>query len=143
VAFNEITERVLHKARANLHASDRPPVRNGSSTAIRYAVLKIAEEEWGLPVMVKYGDADAVLHDHYPDDDLLFEEVPVSSHETLFSVEPRGDIEAEDRLLLMELFAAIGAWYLGTSTPRYHKTPHHIYLWPESHPIAGMVEQDR
>lgn len=140
--FNDTVETVLQIARDEMATSAPGTQTSKPAGAVAFAVLQVAEQEWGLPVVVKYGDAPAVLRNFDADADRVFGRVCVTDNSRLFSVEPTKPLEPEQLNRLNELFCSIGAWYIGTDTPRYGGKSHILFLWPECHPVTALVEDD-
>lgn len=124
---------------ASVQEDSKP--RKDAAAALRYAVLKRCEhpDHLGLPVLVKYGDAQAVR-----------EEMGVSNNRVwgaemrddwvLFRVEAEDDLTPGDWMALQRQFLAIGAWYVGEASPIHSGNwVHHHFLWPEDHPVLQYM----
>lgn len=97
--------------------------------SIPHAVLHELEDEHELPVVVKYGDADAIMSDYGAD--LCINDYPHDPGWLLFRLESRGLTELE-RSICKDHMQAIGAWFIGWKDNEMH------FLWPKDHPVQDM-----
>lgn len=107
------------------------------SSALRYAVAKRLEDDLDLPVVVKYGDADAVKETYGVEGSSVWG-VDHPPGWSLFRVGVPGQMHAEQDELMHKQFLAIGAWYVGMAEDQLQETHYH-YLWPEDHPVVGSL----
>lgn len=110
--------------------------------AIRYALLTYLEDRTDLPVMVKYGDAGRSRETLGIEDDDVWAAVP-SGNYTLFRIEQEEPFSHGDRSVLDRTMLAIGAWYVGSAGIRGDENwTHHLYVWPDDHPVVQMLDGD-
>lgn len=108
---------------------------------IQYAVLKLLEDAYDLPVVVKYGDADAIkARDGIPDND-VWDAIPDDNDYLLFQVEYEDELSQTETLRLHRTMLAIGAWNVGSAG--FHPHPeweHAMFVWPKDHPVTEINE---
>ena len=111
--------------------------------ALRYAVLKRAEDELDLPALVKYGQSRSVKQTWGRDGPRVWEAVPDSQDHTLFYVEWETEPTRTQRQLLNRTMLAIGAWRVGEAgTADHPANTHTLFVWPNDHPVLSLVPGD-
>jgi hypothetical protein len=116
-------ERILELARAETSQRD---------SAIKYAVLQRLEDELELPVLVKYGDADALYHEYgEPVSEMWSKVADQGADVTLFRIEIQASENeriAKTMHHVNRVMLSIGATHIGEDSSDM------FYLWPnDSH----------
>lgn len=110
--------------------------------ALRYALLKRVEVELDLPVLVKYGESNAVCDGYGREGDQAWQ-MARQDDATLFYVEPKETLHAELEQVLIHQFASIGAWYVGKTGVKQHSGwLHLLFVWHDEHPIVNQLPSE-
>lgn len=108
---------------------------------IPYVVLKLLENGYDLPVVVKYGDAFAVKSKKAIPDNDVWDAVPDDNDYLLFHVEIEDDLSQTETTRLHRTMLAIGAWNIGsagTHPAGDHEWEHALFVWPKDHPVTEL-----
>lgn len=138
MTMNEHLAAILDIATHYQQDPERPNL-DEPEAALRYAVLDRIEDDLGLPVLVKYGDAQAVRREHGQSNDRVWG-AKMPEGWTLFRVEPEEDLHIEVEEKVASQFLAIGAWYTGMAEPEpTPQRPEYQFLWPDDHPVLWYL----
>lgn len=112
--------------------------RPSADKALKNAAMNYIEKDLGLPVMVKYGDAEVVRDNYGQSMDRVWDGVPDGNY-TVFYVEP--DVGFSPAVeAVQDVMGAIGAWYVGRAAVGPQEGQQHaIYVWPNDHPVLEYL----
>lgn len=129
---------LLTSAETMMHDPESPISEPGE--AFRYALLKHIEEGLGLPVVVKYGDADSLRDRDGIGGDEVWEATPDGDY-TLLRIEQEDPLTHGDRSVLDRTMLAAGAWHVGSAGVRGQPGwEHEHYVLPNDHPALQMLD---
>lgn len=135
---SDVLKRLIDTAarkQAEAHGEETKP-----EAAVRYAVLKRLEAELDLPVMVKYGDDEAVCKMYGRDDDQVWA-IRGGEGYARFRIEHTATLQQKERRRIDKTMLAIGAMKLGdTGKTGNHTVMETHYLWPLDSPIVEIVD---
>lgn len=140
---SEALKDILQLARDVADDSDSFEETSHARSAIQYAMLKRLEESGerrlDYPVVVKYGDANAV-RESYGHHDAVWG-VPHPEGYILFRVMPLEQLHQEQVEKVRKQFQAIGAWYVGVTDCKATCEMHHHFLWPKDHAVVRLLDR--
>lgn len=109
--------------------------------SVPHAVLKLLENAYDLPVVVKYGDAGTLKSRDGISDNDVWEAVPDDNGYLLFRVEYEDDLTPTETTRFHRTMLAIGAWNVGSAglaPPPNHEWEHGMFVWPKDHPTTEL-----